>query len=98
MSTTSWSRHPVSAIGNEPLGTFVIKAASSSRFVLWVDAVGGFLVCLKEKAVLGQAAPGNYADVLLLADLSRQHATLRRESEGYLIEPHREVRLAGRTI
>ncbi len=71
----------------------VNNPASKSRLLLWVDAVGGFFVCLGAEVRLGQAVPDNDVDVPLLADLSRHHATLRRDEEGYTIEPVRDVRL-----
>ena len=73
-------------------------AGNPNRFLLWVDAVGGFLVCRSDKVVLGQAVPGSSADVPLLADLSRQQATIRRDSGGYLLEPIREVAVGGRRV
>jgi hypothetical protein len=42
--------------------------------------------------------PGNDVEVPLLADLSRHHATLVRDAEGYVIEPERETRINGRRI
>ena len=71
----------------------VNNAASKSRLLLWVDAVGGFFVCPGAEVRLGQAVPDSTVDVPLLADLSRHHATIRRDEEGYTIEPVRDVRL-----
>lgn len=68
------------------------------RFVLWIDGVGGYLVCEDDEVWLGQAAPGNRVDVPILGDLSRQHAVIRRDAEGYLIEPLRPLVLDGRTV
>ncbi len=59
----------------------------SPRFLLWIDAVGGFLVCLGNEIVLGQAQPHGEADVPLQADISRRHALMVRDADGYLIEP-----------
>ncbi len=67
--------------------------APKSRLLLWVDAVGGFFVCLGNEVSLGQAVPDTTVDLPLLADLSRHHATIRRDEEGYVIEPVRDVRL-----
>jgi len=58
-----------------------------SRFMLWIDAVGGYLVCLGDEIVIGQAAPGTTVDVPLQADVSRKHAKIIRHKEGYVIEP-----------
>lgn len=69
---------------------------SNSRFLLWVDAVGGFLVCLGNEVVLGPPAPHGEVDVPILADLSRRHAVIRRDGETYLIEPADDVWIGGR--
>ena len=71
----------------------VNHAAPKSRLLLWVDAVGGFFVCLGNEIRVGQAVPDSEVDLPLLADLSRHHATIRRDEEGYVIEPVRDVRL-----
>lgn len=74
---------------------------AGERFLLWVDAVGGFLVCLDDSITIGQAVPGSRVDVPLVGDLSRAHAQIRRSGEGYLIqaaEPGRLIRLGGRTL
>ncbi len=71
----------------------VKNSSSKSRLLLWVDAVGGFFICQGAEVTLGQAVPGSTVDVPLLADLSRHHATIRRDEEGYTIEPLRDVRL-----
>ena len=69
------------------------------RFILWIDAVGGYLVCLSNQVVIGQAHPGSRVEVPLQADISRRHAAIRREGEGYLVEPlGGSVRLDGKPI
>lgn len=71
----------------------VNQVAPKSRLLLWVDAVGGFFVCLGTEVRVGQAGPDSAIDLPLLADLSRHHATIRRDEEGYTIEPLRDTRL-----
>ena len=68
------------------------------RALLWVDAVGGFLVCLDEQVVIGQPSQGGAIAVPILADLSRRHAVIRREAGAYVIEPLQSVRIDGREI
>ncbi len=63
------------------------------RFLLWVDGVGGYLVCLADEVVIGQAIPHGGADVPIQGDLSRLHATIRRQGEGYLLQPDAETRV-----
>jgi hypothetical protein len=74
------------------------------RALLWIDAVGGFLVCLDECVVLGQPSPGDHSvggariAVPILADLSRRHAAIRREGGAYVLDPFHSVRVDGRPI
>jgi hypothetical protein len=67
-------------------------ARRAPRFMLWIDAVGGYLVCLGEEIIIGQAVPGGASDVPIQADISRRHAKIVRHKEGYVLEP-----LSGRT-
>ncbi len=69
-----------------------------SRFLLWVDAVGAFLVSMEPVVTIGQAVPGNAVDLPILGDLSREHARVRRQRDGYVIEPLGEVWLRGQRI
>jgi hypothetical protein len=67
------------------------------RFLLWVDGVGGYLVCLKANVTLGQASlPESFVDVPLIADISRLHATLTRDAEGYLLQAVRGASVNGK--
>lgn len=68
------------------------------RYMLWIDEVGGFLVCLANTVTLGQPSPGLGVDIPILADVSSRHATIVREGEGYLLTPHRETRLDGQLL
>jgi hypothetical protein len=68
------------------------------RALLWVDAVGGFLVCLDDRILLGQPSPGERIAVPILADLSRQHAAIRRDAGAYVLEPLQRTLVDGREI
>lgn len=74
------------------------RMPSGERYVLWIDGVGGYLLCLGEEVVVGQAVPDAGVDVPLLADLSARHAVLRRTPGGYLLVPQRSTRLRGREV
>ena len=77
-------------------GALETKNGSRNRFILWVDGVGGFLVCQGNVTTVGQANPGCTVDVPILGDLSRQHATIVRDGEGYLIRSDRDLAINGR--
>jgi hypothetical protein len=70
----------------------------TDRFLLWVDAVGGYWVCMRDVVTLGQPTLGSPADLPILGDLSKRHARIRRDAEGYLIEAIRDVRVDGRLV
>ncbi|MDD4269188.1 MAG: FHA domain-containing protein [Pirellulaceae bacterium] len=70
--------------------------AANDRFLLWIDAVGGYWVCLAEEVIVGQPAGG--VDVPILGDLSERHAWLRRDGEAYLVEPLRPLRVNSQPV
>src|SRR5262249_48676796 len=87
--TRAWKAiEPVTVVLPAPLPPPVSPSAPapSQRFLLWIDGVGGYLVCLGARVTLGQATPDSFVDVPLFADVSRLHATLTRDAEGYLLE------------
>jgi hypothetical protein len=71
-------------------------AAPPKRFLLWIDGVGGYLVCLGAHVSFGQVTGDGMVDVPLLADVSRLHATLTRDGEGYVVESTRALQVNGR--
>jgi hypothetical protein len=72
------------------------SSGSPKRLLLWIDGVGGYLLCLSNRITLGQATGEAPVDVPLYADVSRMHATLSRDAEGYLIEAARPVLVNGK--
>jgi hypothetical protein len=72
---------------------------SPSRFYLWIDGVGGYLVCLSPHITLGQSSLDTRVDVPLVADVSRLHASVTRDSEGgYLLEAPRPVQVNDQAV
>jgi len=70
-----------------------------TQYLLWIDNVGGFLICLSPRISFGQATPENSVEVALLADVSRLHATLIRDADGaYVLEAMRTVQVNGRAV
>jgi hypothetical protein len=74
-----------------------LKGDRIDRFLLWIDGVGGFLVCLNNRVTLGQATPDAVVDVPFYADLSRVHANLTRDGGNYLVEASRAIQINGQT-
>ena len=72
--------------------------SACDNLMLWVDAVGGFWVCLADAVTLGQPVRGGQGRVPIMADISGQHARILRDGEGYVIDPIREVRVDDRLL
>jgi hypothetical protein len=68
------------------------------RFFLWIDGVGGYLICLGNRLTFGHAALDARVDVPLVADVSRLHATLTRDGEGYVLEAVRPIQVNGQSM
>jgi len=85
LATESWKAYPMG----------IFSGGHGDRFLLWIDAVGGFWVCLGDEILLGQPTSRSSVDVPILGDLSSRHARVRRDGEGYLIEAIREVWVDG---
>lgn len=76
----------------------VVGKENPQRALLWVDAVGGFLVCLDDYIAIGQPSPGESIAVPILADLSRRHAVIRRDAGAYVLEPVQRTLVDGREL
>src|SRR5262249_22115599 len=100
----AWKVIEPSTVGVKPDGTampverLAVPPKASDRlerFMLWIDGVGGFLVCLNNRVTLGQATPDAAVDIAFYADLSRLHANLTRDGGNYLVEAVRPLRVNG---
>lgn len=73
-------------------------AGPNGRFLLWFDDVGGYLVCLDDRVVLGGVDAEGTADVPLMGDLASDHAAIIRERGGYRLAPRWPTFLNGRRV
>lgn len=76
----------------------VLRSGPRGRFLLWADSIGGFLVCLNDEIVLGRADADGRADVPLLGDLSRRHASIVRDGDGYVLKAIEPTFVNGRRV
>jgi hypothetical protein len=83
---------------HESNGAHAVARTAGERFLLWIDGVGGYLVCLGNRVTVGQATPDAYVDIPLFADVSRLHAALTRDEEGYLLEATRPLLVNGQSV
>jgi len=66
--------------------------------ILWIDGVGGFLLLRNDSITLGPAYAEPAPDVPILADISRNHATISRDSEGYWLRADRPTAVNQATV
>jgi hypothetical protein len=78
-------------------GNAAANGDSGQRFLIWIDGVGGYLVCLGDRVSMGQPA-GWHVDLPIMADLSRLHAWIERDGEGYLLRAVRPATVNGHTV
>lgn len=92
---TSDATPQTDATGSQESGT----GDQATRYLLWIDGVGTWLVLWDERIVVGGPGSDNRgADVALLADLTRRHATIIREGESYRLEAHASTTVSGRVV
>jgi hypothetical protein len=73
--------------------------AAADGFYLWVDGVGAFQLFTGSRVTVGgPTRDRDSADLVLLANLSRKHATFVRSGEGYILEAHGACKVADRAV
>lgn len=61
------------------------------RMLLWIDGVGGYLLCAGERVVIGQPLASSNVDIAIWGDISREHAAIVRDGDNYLLQPLRSL-------
>ncbi len=57
-----------------------LEANSAETYRLWIDGVGGFLLCCSKSVTVGSSSS---ADIAIRAPISRQHATINFDGENW---------------
>ena len=73
-------------------------AIQASSFLIWVDGVGGYLVCTKPINFIGQAGGNSTVSIPLQADIRQRHVRLETVAGRHLIQPLGPVGIAGREV
>ncbi|MFT5299486.1 MAG: hypothetical protein ACI87E_001578 [Mariniblastus sp.] len=71
---------------------------SSDSFLMWVDGVGGYLVCVNRINTIGQAVDLANISIPIQGDLRRRHARLETVGGQHIIEPLGPVTIAEKEI
>lgn len=57
------------------------------RFMIWVDGVGGFMVCADTMNTIGQSIQQNDVSIPICGDLQSLHAKIQSVESGHLLHP-----------
>jgi hypothetical protein len=93
-------------------GTFLAptqaKPKTGRRFIAWIDGVGAWLILTGQHVSFGRVLspgigllapktkPTDEADIAIMANISRKHATLERVGESYVLGAQGNVKLQNR--
>lgn len=69
-----------------------------NRMMLWVDGVGGYLLCLDPQVTLGRSLPDSGIEIPILGDLRRRHLRITRRGSDYVATALADVSIAGRKV
>lgn len=86
------------SVPQETIRDIAVADISSERYMLWIDGVGAWQLCIGTQFLIGGPTMEHAsADICLMANLSRKHATLQRNSENWFIQPHQSTVVSGRS-
>lgn len=85
------------------------RDAAAGKYIAWIDGVGAWLILTKPSATLGRVSSNaspliagsdseEEADVSLVANLSRHHATIDRVEDNYVLAAKSGVKVQGRPV
>ena len=76
-----------------------VSTSQCRKFMLWIDGVGAWQLCAGESFIIGAPSfDSESADIALLANVSRHHATLQRTSEEWRLTAHHRTSVSGREV
>ena len=76
----------------------VADLSTAGTFALWVDGVGGYLVCTGDVNTVGQAVPHSNVAIPIQGDLRRRHVRLETVGGQHLIHPLGDVSVDGESL
>jgi len=77
-----------------------MKSEPNLRFILWIDGIGGYLVCIGNQFSIGQNIPNTPVDIPLRGSLSSKHVEIHCSGERYTLNPlgHDDVAINGKPV
>ncbi len=76
-----------------------VSTSRCNSYMLWIDGVGAWQLCAGDSFVVGAPSlEDKSADIALLANVSRRHATLSRQDENWILDAHQPTSVSGRSV
>ena len=69
-----------------------------SRFMIWVDGVGGYMVCSDVENSIGQATQENEVSIPISGDIHQVHARIQTADNGHLLHPVGPVSIGQQSV
>lgn len=79
-------------------GHGTMEEETFEKFLIWVDGVGGYLVCTGSKNALGQAIPETGVAIPVRGNIDREHAAIERVDGCHVLTPIGNVLVDQRPI
>lgn len=71
------------------------RPSPDQSFQIWIDGVGGYLVCPQKSVWIGQAIPQSGIDIPVVGDLRRRHARIELREGEHIISPAGNLKIDG---
>ncbi len=71
---------------------------ANRSFLLWIDGVGGYLICPQREVTIGRALEASGVELPLQADIRRRHLKIIRFDGGFVVEPLGNVVCEGKKL
>jgi len=109
---TSYSKSSRTNNNRSPLGTTSIDSeeqrmsddktpsipVNEASFMLWIDGVGGYLVCPATLNTIGQAVTYSNVQIPILGDIQRRHCRIETVDQDHMLQPFGNVCIDGKKM
>jgi hypothetical protein len=90
--------HPVQRRPAKPVEARPESDRPDQRQMVWIDGVGGYLLCSAEELLIGAPSSDSGVSIPIVGDISRRAAVLHRRESDFIIQPIGDVRLNGHRL
>ena len=93
-----WDEMTLEPTASGPHDDARLEKFQFENFLIWVDGVGGYLVCSAEENRIGQAIPETDVSIPVRGDIDRAHVSIRSIDNSHLLTPLGAVVVDGQLV